>query len=80
MGILGTNWRTNSAAVLTSVGTIITIGAAALNGNLHLDTETVAAVGTALSVIWGFFAAKDSNVTGGTVSQTNPYLPTPRTR
>lgn len=78
MGILGVNWRTNLAGVLTSVGTLIAVGAGALNGTLHLDTETLAAVGTALSVIYGFFVAKDNVVTGGTVYQGNPY--TPKTR
>lgn len=80
MAILGTNWKTNLGAVGVLLGSVGAVATGVADGTFHLDGETISGIVGAISAVWALFSAKDFNVTGGTVQQNNPYLPTPRTR
>lgn len=71
--MLGTNWRTNLGAIGVALGTVATIISSVANGSFVLNTETISALVTAVSAVWGLFAAKDKQVTGGSIVQ----YPTP---
>ena len=74
--ILGINWRTNGAAVaslLTALGLLVHDAAVGQWPN-H---DEQAAIGIALTNVWGFFVAKDKNVTGGTVSNVDGTVAKP---
>lgn len=74
--ILGINWRTNAAAIMpifTAVG-IVTHDIAIGQWPSH---EEEAAIFFAINVAYGFFVAKDKNVTGGTVSNVDGTVAKP---
>ena len=60
------NWKTTLTGVLTILGGVAAGGKLILAGQV---TEGVAVIFTAVTAGIGLIAAKDSNVTGGTVQQ-----------
>lgn len=63
------NWKTNLGAAGLALGTIGAIATAVSNGTFSIDAQTISEIVAAASTVWGLLAAKDSNVTGGTVRQ-----------
>lgn len=71
MNVLGTNWKTNVGAVGVILSTVGTILAQVANGTFVFDATTIGGLSLIASIVWGFFASKDNNVTGGTVKQSS---------
>lgn len=63
------NWKTTAGAAGVALGTVASILTSIANGTFVLDAATISTLIAAASAVWGLVAAKDSNVTGGTVRQ-----------
>lgn len=63
------NWKTTAGAAGLALGTVATVLTSIANGTFVLDATTISAMIAAASAVWGLVAAKDSNVSGGSVKQ-----------
>lgn len=61
--VAGKNWRTNVAATIALVMTILAAVKAVAEGNLaHVDWSTVIQAGIGLAATFGLYSARDKNV------------------